>query len=132
MKQYKYANGFNYEKCCELIDKRNNGTRAMGEEPEEENPVCAYKSVDGNCCGIGVFIPEGHEAQKYEAGVASLIYDRYPEMIGFMPITDVAGLVHFQKVHDGSYENKVFAGKTIRVDLDPRPRLKAWLKENVE
>ena len=61
--------------------------------------LCVYLNKAGKKCGIGCFIPDGHEAQE-SVGNVQLILCSYPELWEYMPIRDINKLDSFQKEHD--------------------------------
>ena len=66
------------------------------------NNICCYLSDKGNKCVVGVLIPDGHPAQKFDGGVPYLDirYSNDPvirdEVIG----DDLDFLIHMQNIHD--------------------------------
>ena len=60
---------------------------------------CEYLTPDGKKCAIGVFLPDGHDAQKKECGVRILL-GVYPELWEYMPSANLDILIDFQIVHD--------------------------------
>ena len=41
--------------------------------------LCQYLTVDGRKCAIGVHIPDGHEGQRFQGAVSSLV-STYPDL----------------------------------------------------
>jgi len=65
---------------------------------------CVYKTDEGKKCFIGLFIPDGHVAEKFKGSVKGLLYT-YPTLKKYMPSNDKNKLSNLQRVHDASYYN---------------------------
>lgn len=65
---------------------------------ETPDGFCMYLTPDNRKCVVGIFIPNGHEAQKHRGDVWSLLYD-YPELQAISEHTDL--LDQLQQLHDG-------------------------------
>ena len=66
-----------------------------------ENGRCFYEDDFGNCCAVGLALPEGHESRKYIGSFGNLMH-KYPELFA-QEILDTPGdtLVGFQqRLHD--------------------------------
>ena len=60
---------------------------------------CCYLTKDGKKCGMGIFIPDGHEAQEDENTVIGTL-GTYPDLWDYMPSQDGTKLREFQQFHD--------------------------------
>lgn len=60
---------------------------------------CQYLTDDGRKCAIGLFIPDGHDAQRINNDVSGLLMD-YPGLRKHMPFQDTYLLDVFQLAHD--------------------------------
>ena len=60
---------------------------------------CEYLTKDGRKCAIGIFIPDGHEAQEDENTVI-ITLGTYPDLWDYMPSQDGTKLREFQIFHD--------------------------------
>ena len=62
--------------------------------------VCSYLTDSGIKCAVGIFIPEGHDAQKFEGDVFSLLFQyEKDEVINWMyKHKDL--LYKLQSIHD--------------------------------
>lgn len=61
--------------------------------------TCKYLTKDGKKCAIGLFIPDGHDAQDNGDTIDSLLIE-YPDLKAYMPSTNIDFLLAFQDVHD--------------------------------
>lgn len=85
------------EKILEVINREFKGKSING-------CSCKYLTEDDKKCAIGLFIPDGHEAQDFDGGVSSLLR-KYSYLIPLMPSKDIDKLIKFQKTHDGLDES---------------------------
>lgn len=108
----KPINGFTKQKILEVLQARKFPGRAISDERGD----CAYKTEDGNKCGVGMFIPDGHKAESYHGSYLEVIA-YYPDLLAFMPL-DHVGMGELQFAHDSSPNAK-------KAMLD-------WVNENVE
>lgn len=76
----------------DVINRDFKGKAVMGE-------TCSYLTEDGKKCAIGLFIPNGHEAQLSTLEVHSLL-EHYPDLWKHMPSKDIVFLMDFQNTHD--------------------------------
>lgn len=83
----------NIDKVLELIETDFKG-KAM------EGSQCKYKTDDGRKCFIGLFLPEGHAAQKEEDMNVRSLLGKYPDLRNYMPSDDLDKLNTLQRVHD--------------------------------
>lgn len=86
----------NVEEVCGIIDREFKGKAV---EDALFGTRCVYKTVDGKKCLIGLFIPEGHPAQRFRGGVYKLI-ETYPDLLELMPSKNIEVLRNLQIVHD--------------------------------
>lgn len=85
-------NGYTKQKLIDVIKARFTGKATNGDE-------CRYLTGDGKRCAVGLFIPDGHEGQKYNGGVNGLLI-RHEDLAALMPL-DITSLEDMQGVHDG-------------------------------
>jgi hypothetical protein len=52
-----------------------------GKPPASENHACRYLTSDGRKCAVGLCIPDGHPAQKFDKSLPHLL-DKYPDLFG--------------------------------------------------
>lgn len=110
-------NGWTKARMIEAIWARNKGRRAAL-QLDGGNTICQYRTVDGNRCAVGVFVPDADDAERFSGAVSELLAE-FPRLLLFMPLT-VLGLHHMQSVHDMAAR-----------DVDPRPLLTAWIHDHV-
>lgn len=113
---YKLNPGWTKKKVMDVFKAGNNGTRAV-----TEKGGCTYLADDGNKCAVGVFIPDGHEAQKC-IGTALDVLDLHPDLLQYMPLS-AHGMLYMQNAHDtcdhlGPYYTKGDTYKAIQLFLD--------------
>lgn len=72
-----------------------------GKAKDYDSDLCLYSTPEGRKCYVGLFIPEGHEGQKYR-GTSSGLLNEYPELQGNMPSTNRVTLTELQILHDTS------------------------------
>ena len=87
-----YLNGWTDSTIKKTIDKNFTG-RALNEQGK-----CAYLTKDGKKCAVGIFIPEGHEAQTFAKNVAHLLF-KYTDLLDVLPL-NTEMLFLLQKYHD--------------------------------
>lgn len=92
MALYTPINGFTKQSIKDHITKEFKG-KAMS-----KTGTCAYAMPDGRKCAVGLFLPDGHEAQGSSHGIFNLL-KRYPDLSPFMPL-DTNALLGLQTVHD--------------------------------
>lgn len=116
---YKPINGWTKSKILEVIRAR------KFDEPATDRGYCIYLSAEGNKCGIGLFIPDGHPGQRFLGAVAGLLAI-HRDLENFIPL-EIIGLVCLQSSHDSesSLCNMKFNGNAKAAMLD-------WVKKNVE
>lgn len=61
--------------------------------------MCEYLTEEGKKCLIGLFIPDGHEAQHDCGDVHSILND-YTDLLELMPSADLSKLKRLQEAHD--------------------------------
>lgn len=81
-------------KIYEIIDRQFKGKSVI-----EKGSQCMYKTEDGRKCFIGLFIPDGHEAQSLKGDVHALLHE-YPDLLELMPSYDYDTLDNLQRAHD--------------------------------
>ena len=69
---------------------------------------CTYLNNKGQKCAIGIFIPDGHNAQWAGYGLLQLV-EEYPDLYEVLPDVDISILREFQRVHD----NELHAGMSL-------------------
>ena len=74
---------------------------------------CEYLTDTGKKCGVGLFIPDGHAAQKSRRSAEYMIMD-HPELEEMMPLS-VYGLERLQQFHD---ENEAFRDSNLKKQKD--------------
>lgn len=116
---YKCTNGWTKEKMLEVIRARNSTKRSTTKVPKDGQNFCLYLSNDGNKCGVGLFIPDGHESQKQLCSVVELVRT-YPDLTNKFPL-DMDGMSFLQFTHDSSLPHQ-----------DVRQIILDWVGENVE
>jgi len=80
---------------CRTIDEKFTG-KAISNSGA---PNCSYLNSKGQRCAIGLFIPDGHDAQKNANFIVSVLTE-YPDLRPLMPFQDVYKLMEFQRYHD--------------------------------
>ncbi len=114
---YKTINGFTKAKMLEVIQARPFTERAKTDR------YCVYLTPDGNKCGVGLFLPEGHEAQK-ASGSSEMLFHAFPDLKEKMPL-DEEGMRMFQFVHDGVDDLGRYKGNAKQAMID-------WVEKHVE
>jgi hypothetical protein len=106
----KCINGWTKEKMLEVIKARpfEEGARDMTDR-------CVYLHENGNKCGVGLFIPDGHEGQQFLEEADELL-ERYPDLKKHMPLDNMQ---NFQKIHDKNH-------------FDAKTKMIEWVMDNVE
>ncbi len=110
---YKTINGYTKQSMIEAIYKGNNGKKASTESG------CSYKTLDGNKCAAGCFIPDDSKANT-SGGYIDAVLRMYPELKKCMPL-DLDGMIKLQEEHDNSV-----------IGMDIHEVLTNWINENVE
>lgn len=105
-------NGWTKAKMLEVVEAR------PSKLPAFQNGQCVYLTGDGNKCGVGLFIPDGHEGQKHHGYVSSLL-ESHPDLSKIMPL-EYTGLKEFQNCHD-----------SVNLTCDAKAAMIEWIKENV-
>lgn len=95
---YKTINGFTKAKMIDVLCKEYKGQALHIYEDGSKSTVCSYLNTAGQKCAVGCFIPDGHEGQKIEYGVSSLLF-KYRDLRSKMPLIE-EGLRLFQIYHD--------------------------------
>jgi len=80
----------------DIIDTINNEFTGKAIQHSEQ---CEYLTDDGRKCVIGLFIPDGHEAQR-STGDVECILGTYPELSDYMPSKSIRFLDSLQREHD--------------------------------
>lgn len=128
---YTPINGWTKERIIKQIQTKMLDHRSYNDRMESAG-ACLYLASDGNRCAVGVFIPEGHDAEKYEGGVYALM-SKHADLNDLMPL-ECKALMQLQCIHDnGKVELLSRSVKLYDVETgDPRPALIKWVEENVE
>lgn len=90
----KFINGWTKETVIKHIEDNFKG-KAM--QSIGLTYTCSYLTRDGKKCAVGLFIENGHPAQKYQR-VASDLIKNFPDLNDSMPFIDK--LDEFQSFHD--------------------------------
>lgn len=114
--KYKTINGWTKAKMIAAIQ-----TKMMDHPSISGLGGCTYLAADGNKCAVGVFIPDGHVAQEATCYMSTLLLE-HPTLEGYMPL-QLEALCQLQSVHDSD---------AMFDSSDRRPKLIAWIEENVE
>lgn len=90
-----------FDRVCERL---RDGTGPAVNTNGDSFRMCIYLSADGLKCAVGIFIPDGHPAQRLSVGVLSLA-ETFPDLAGVAwPATrdglDLAEVL--QQAHDAS------------------------------
>ncbi len=106
-----------FDRACERL--RDGTGRAVGARGK-----CEYLTEDGCKCVVGVFIPDGHTAQRSGLSVVSLA-ERWPRLAGIAWPDTSDGLTlasRLQECHDdkNSWDGSEFIGESVLVDLARR------------
>jgi len=114
---HKCVNGWTKEKMLKVINDREH------DGPSMVSGQCAYHASDGNKCGVGLFIPDGHEGCFFHGYFDDLITE-YPDLQDLMPLA--SGMFELQKTHDLETTSiKHHGGNAKAAMID-------WVKKNVE
>lgn len=81
------------EEVWKVIDEKFKGVAKY------DDGCCVYLMRDGRKCAIGLFIPDGHEAQKH-SGVFGCLFRDFPDLIKEMPTENPFVLGEWQLFHD--------------------------------
>jgi len=69
---------------------------------------CEYLNKDGKKCLVGLFIPDGHEAQK-SGGSAHFIIENYPDLelpkLSTLNIENKSRWCSLQRIHDNELDD---------------------------
>src|ERR1700676_2089328 len=95
---YKPINGFTKAKMIEMINNRMLDHPSRQIRGDGTVSGCMYKAGDGNRCAVGVFIPDGHDAENYPSYVNALLI-AHPDLEQFMPL-ETNALRILQSIHD--------------------------------
>lgn len=93
-----YVNGYDRKSTMEQIKRKNHGYKSsyLGS--------CTYRNDDGNCCLVGVFIPDEKYDDRMENECADEIINEY-DLFDFMPLK-VYYMQKLQIFHDETLDNK--------------------------
>lgn len=83
------------EKILETID-----TKFIGKAVDLEYGGRNYLTDDGKKCAIGLFIPNGHDAQTENTMYVISLVDKYPDLLQCLPSSNLERLRTFQETHD--------------------------------
>lgn len=75
---FKPINGYTKESIKDVIRREFKGKAVDGY-------ACRYLTADGRKCAVGLFIPDGHEAQGYQ-GAAEDLLARFEDLHSYMPL----------------------------------------------
>ena len=95
-------NGWTKSQVKKVVDNHFKGRAWVPSNKEgasRHDGRCVYLAPDGKKCGVGLFIPDGHESQDADAGVYHLIRTHFPELESMMPLS-VSKLEELQRFHD--------------------------------
>lgn len=70
-----------------------------GKAWNEKRKQCMYKTDCGKKCAVGLFIPDGHDAQE-SLNEAEYMLHAYPDLMEHMPSQDIHFMQRFQNKHD--------------------------------
>lgn len=87
-----YKNGWTKSKVIKHIEKN-----FKGKAVNKDN-ICSYLTKNGKKCAVGLFIPDGHEGQKFKGGIYDLLV-YHPDLQYHMPM-DKHNLNSLQYIHD--------------------------------
>lgn len=93
MSKFQLINGWTKEKVLEQFKKKNNGTVS------KDSIICSYKTLDGNHCAVGAFIPDEAYSLSFEKNPVNDLLSKYPHLTSYMPL-DRKGLTAMQCAHD--------------------------------
>lgn len=96
-----FINGWTKETVIKHITDNFKGKAMIGGGPLGK--TCVYLTSTGRKCAVGLFIPDGHEAQQY-SGTSVLMIEAHPDLADKMPLSKRA-LYDFQTRHDGMDED---------------------------
>lgn len=120
---YKPINGWTKEKILNVIRARKQKKAAY----DKNTSQCKYLTKDGNKCAVGLFIPDGHQAQNYVCDVINLITS-FPTLIKNMPLETYA-MKQLQKVYDNEGPKKSI---TSKFEGNAKAAMLDWVERNVE
>lgn len=134
MEKFQCINGWTKEKMiAKVLAEFKGKAEEVGHGPYSVSR-CAYKTVDGKKCAVGMFIPEGHDAQSYIGTVGDLL-ECHEGLEKHMPLSfertfyyeadkeKKSPLQMFQNVHDKLPAYESMEGQ--------RAILIKWIEENV-
>lgn len=115
--------GHSKDSIIAVIRSRFTGMALSGKVNEfSTKPQCAYLSPQGNRCAIGLYIPDGHAAQRYDGAVCGLLC-RHDDLQAYMPFDNAEALSAFQNAHDG-LDPKATVSEQMQCLIE-------WVQENV-
>jgi len=91
-----YLNGWTDKTIKETVNKRFTGRATNGKGQ------CQYLTDNGKVCGVGIFIPEGHKAQRTEGSVGDMLAVN-EDLINLMPL-NLTKLRALQSYHDSNLD----------------------------
>lgn len=112
---HKTINGWTKQEMLDRIESDFKGKATKG------TVQCAYLTLDGRRCGIGLFIPKDHDSESFNGGVVSLL-DAYPDLFTELPL-DIDGSQELQMIHDN------LSGYSTLIDQ--KNVLKQWINNRV-
>jgi hypothetical protein len=95
-----------------VVARLNDGTG----QAKDHTGACKYlEEGTGNKCAVGLFIPDGHDAQNYHGSVSGLVYEYKncgPRELPALIYYNVDLLSRLQRVHDatGNWFGNTFTG----------------------
>lgn len=116
------ANGYTKQKIIDKINSDFKG-KAVRAIDADEKSICAYLTHDGKKCAVGLFIPDGHDAQSHEGGYQDLMKNHSETLQTLMSMEDT-GMTAFQSFHDVQLKNS----ETVETQ---KARLIEWILKNV-
>lgn len=123
VKKFKPINGYTRAKIIQAIEDNMMNHPAVNVTESGEFNCCTYLAADGNKCAVGIFLPAGHLSQKSRENVRGIMMT-YPDLATILPLP-LAALEKLQNLHDSVAHSET-------PNADPRPKLIAWVKENVK
>ncbi len=115
---YTPINGYMKKSIIEVIERDFKGKAVK----LDDESICEYLTLDGRKCAVGLFIPNGHDAQHSADGYYGLL-QKYPDLNILMPLNKI-GMNGLQHLHDNlNRDSSIAAQKDIILN---------WINEKVE
>jgi len=118
---FKPINGWTKEKILDVIRARKHEKPAYCDDAMQ----CMYLTKDENKCAAGLFIPDGHEAQKSRNNIVAIM-EKYTDIANIMPL-NADPMRDLQLVHDNEASEfyRKFGGNAKEAMID-------WVEKNVK